>query len=75
MGFPGASVIKNPPANTGDTGEAGSISGLGRCPGGGNGNPLHYSCLEKPIDRGPMVHGVAKSWTQLSTAPHSKNKV
>ena len=68
-------MVKNLPAITGDTGEAGSISGLGRCPGGGNGNLLQYSCLEKPIGGGAMVHGVAKSWTQLSAAPHSKNKV
>ena len=45
-------------------GELGSIPGLGRCPGEGNGNPLQYSCLENPIDRGArqaMAHGVAKS--------------
>ena len=42
--------------------------GQGRCPGGGHGNPLQYSCLEKPMDRGawwPTVHGVTKSWTPL----------
>ena len=47
----------------------GSIPGSGRSPGGGSGNPLQYSCLENPMDRGPWwatVHGVAKSWTQLS---------
>ena len=43
MGFPGGSVVKNPPANAGDTG---SIPGWGRFPGGRNGNPLQYSCLE-----------------------------
>ena len=46
----------------------GSISGLGRCPEGGNGKPRHYSYLENPMDRGvcgATVHGVAKSWTQL----------
>ena len=42
--FPGSSVVKNLPANAGDTGEAGSIPGSGRFPGGGNGNPLQYSC-------------------------------
>ena len=47
-GFPGGSVVKNPPANTGDTV---SIPGLGRSPGGGYGNPLQYSCLENPMDR------------------------
>ena len=45
-GFPGGAVVKNPPDNAGDTRDPGSISGSGRSPGGGNGNPLHYSCLE-----------------------------
>ena len=49
MGFPGGSVVKNPPANAGDVG---LIPGLGRSPGEGNGNPLQYSCLENPMDRG-----------------------
>ena len=52
------SVIKNPPASTGD---AGSIPGSGRSPGEGNGNPLQYSCLENPMDKGvwrAKVHGV-----------------
>ena len=48
MGFPGGSVVKN----AGDTGGEDSIPGLGRSPGGGHGNPLHYSCLENPIARG-----------------------
>ena len=63
--FPGASAVKNPHANAGD---AGSIPGLGRSPGGGHGNPLQYSYLENPMDRGAWwatVHGVPKSWTQL----------
>ena len=47
MGFPGASVVKNTPANTRDLG---SIPGLGRSPGEGNGNPLQYSCLGNPMD-------------------------
>ena len=52
-GFPGSSVgKKNPPANAGDTRDEGSIPGLGRCPGVGNGNPFQYSCLENPMDRG-----------------------
>ena len=57
------SVVKNLPASAGDTREAGLISGSGRCPGGGNGNPLQYSCLENSMDRGAgqaIVHGVAK---------------
>ena len=49
MGFPGRSVVKNPPANAGDVG---SIPGLGRSPGEGNGNPVQYSCLGNPMDRG-----------------------
>ena len=60
-----ALVVKSPPANAGDTG---SIPGWGRPPGGGYGNPLHYSCLENPMDRGAWqitVQGVAKSQTQL----------
>ena len=67
-GFPGGSVVKNLPANAGDTGDGGSIPGLGRSPGGGNGNLLWYSCLENPMDRGvwwATVHGVAKCGTWL----------
>ena len=45
-------VVKNPPASAGDVREAGSIPGLGRSPGGGNANPLQYSCLRNPMDRG-----------------------
>ena len=44
-------VVKNPPANAGDMRDMGSIPGLGRCPGGGNGNPFQYFCLENPMDR------------------------
>ena len=61
-------MVKNPPTNAEDTRDAGSISGLGRSPGEGQGNPLQYSCLENPTDRGAWratVHGVAKSRTQL----------
>ena len=53
MSLPGGSVVKNPPANAGDARDAGSISGSGRSPGGGHGNPLKYSCLENPMDRQP----------------------
>ena len=52
MGFPGGTVGNNPPANAGDKGDAGLISGLGRSPGVGNGNLLQYSCLENSLDRG-----------------------
>ena len=67
-------MIKNPPASVGDTRYADSVAGLGRSPGGGNGNPLQYSFLENPMDRGAwqaVVHGVTKNWTRLSTAQHS----
>ena len=60
------SVVKNPPANAGDTGDLNSIPGSGRSRGEGNGNPVQYSCLENPIDRGAWwaaVHGVAESDT------------
>ena len=66
---PGGSVVKNLPANAGDAGDPGSIPGLGRSPGGGNGNLLWYSCLENTMDRGAWqatVHGVPKSQTLLS---------
>ena len=52
MGFPGGSMVKNPPANAGDTGDSGSVTGLGRSPGVGNGNPLQCSFLENSMDRG-----------------------
>ena len=57
-------VVKNPPANAGDTEDASLISGSGRSPGGGSGNPLQHSCLENPMDRGAWwatIHVVAKS--------------
>ena len=63
LSFPGGSVVKNPSASAED---AGSIPGLGRSPGEGNGNSLQYSCLGNPMDRGAWwatVHEVAKSWT------------
>ena len=61
--FPGDSVVKNPPVNAGDIGDSSSIPGWGRCPGGGHDNPLQYSCLANPMDKGAWqatVHGVAK---------------
>ena len=56
-------MVKNPPAKAGDTRDVRSIPGSGRSYGGENGNPLQYSCLENPMDRGAwqvMVHGVAE---------------
>ena len=64
--LPPTSEVKASARNVGDLG---SIPGLGRFPGDGNGNPLQYSCLENPMGGGAWwttVHGVAKSWTQLS---------
>ena len=66
MGFPGGSEVKVPVCNAGDLG---LIPGSGRFPGEGNGNPLQYSCLENPMDRGAWwatVHGVTKCRTRLS---------
>ena len=66
LGFPGGSVVKSPPANAGDEG---SIPGLGRSPEEGNGNPLQYSCLGNPMDRGAgglQCMGLPKSQTRLN---------
>ena len=66
IGFPSGSAVKNPYANARDIRDEGGMPGLGRSPGGGNGNPLQYSCLENSTDRGVWwitVHGVAKSQT------------
>ena len=56
-------MVKNPPANTRDARDVGSIPGSGRSPGGENGNPFQYSCLENPMERGAWwatVHGVTR---------------
>ena len=63
-----ALVVKKPPANAGDVRDVGLIPGWRRSPEGGQGNPLEYSCLENPMDRGACqatVHTVAKNCTQL----------
>ena len=65
MGFPGGSVVKKPPNNAEDVGDAGSIPRWGRSPGEGNGNPLQEPSLGNPMDRGAWratAHGVVKSW-------------
>ena len=71
-----ALVVKNPPANSGDIRDVGLVSGLGRSPGGEHGNPLQYSCLENPMDRGAwraIIHRVAKSWARLKRlSTHSR---
>ena len=62
----GSAVVKNLPASTGDAKDVGLIPGSGRSPGGEHGNPLQYSCLENPMDRGDWwatIHRVAKSQT------------
>ena len=64
-------MVKNPPAKAGGTRDMSSIPRSGRSPGGGNGYPLQYFCLENSMDGGAWqaaVHGVAKGWTQLSTS-------
>ena len=69
-GFPGGSLVENLPAKAGDLGYTGSILGLERSPGAGNGNPLQYSCLGNSMDRRAWwatVHRVTESWTWLST--------
>ena len=71
MGFPGFSIGKESTCNAGDTG---SIAESGRSPGGGHGNPLHYSCLEDPEDRGvwwATVLGVAKESDTTEAAEHA----
>ena len=65
-GLPGGRVEKNLPANARDIGNMDLIPGSGRSPGGRNGNPLQYSCLESPMDRGAWqvtVHGITESDT------------
>ena len=66
LGFPGGTSSEDLLANARDIRDMGSVPGSGRCPGGGNGNPLQYSCLENSMDRGAWwatVHRVAKSQT------------
>ena len=68
-------MVKNLPANAGNSGDVVSTPGLGGSPGVGNGNPLQYSCLENPMDRGAWqatVPGVTKNWTRLNTHTHTR---
>ena len=68
LGLPWWLSGKESACNAGDRGDASSIPGLGKSPGGEHGNPRHYSCLENTMDRGALwatVHRIAKSWTQL----------
>ena len=76
LGFPGGTVIKNPPANAGDTREAGLIPGLGRSPGLGNGNSLQYSYLENYVDRDPgrrQSMGLQTAGHDLATKQQQQN--
>ena len=84
LGFPGGNVILNPFANAVDTGDTCSIPGSGRSPGGGNDNPLQYSCLGNPTNRGAwqaIVHGVTKrsillsDWARTHTDTHTHRGV
>ena len=78
MGFPGGSVEKNLPANSGDARDVGSIPGWEWSPGEGNGNPLQYVCLENSMDRRAWwatVQGIAKSQTRLSTHTQYSNNI
>ena len=72
-------MVKNSPANAGDVRDLGSIPGSGRSPGGGHGNPLVYSCLENPTDRGAWwatVHEVTKGQTRLKRlSAHARSRV
>ena len=60
-------MVKNIPVNSVDTGDTGLIPGLGRTPGGGNGNPLQYSCWENPMDRGAWQ---ATVWLDMTGHTH-----
>ena len=80
LAFPGGAVVKNLPASTGDEKDSDSISGLGRSPGAGNGNPFQYSCLENSVDRGAWqatFYGVARKldtteYTHTHTHTHTQ---
>ena len=72
LGVLDGSVGQESACNMGVTGDTSLIPGLGRSPGGGNGNPLQYSCLKNPMDRGAWwatVQRVSKNWTRLSNSP------
>ena len=78
VSFPSGTVVKNLPANRGDTREVGLLKGLGRSLGEGNGNPLQYSCMENPMDRGAWqatVHEVTNCWTSLITQQNTEQKI
>ena len=80
-GIPSGSVVKNPPADAEDTRNLGSIPGLGRSPGGGHGNPLQYSCLGNPMDRGAWglqsieLQRVRHDWVTGHMRERNENKL
>ena len=77
-GFPDGLGVKNLPANAGDIRNTGLIPGSGRSPGEGNGNPLQYSCLENPMDRGAwraIVHRVAKGSDMTEATEHARTHI
>ena len=71
LGFPAGSVVKNPPANAGDAGNAGSIPGSGRFPEGGNGNLLQYSCLEKSHEQRSLMGYSPRGHKELDRTEHT----
>ena len=73
LGFPGGSVDKEPTCNAGDARDMGQITGLERFPIGGHGNPLQYSCLENPMDRGVWQATVNRlqEWGMTEVTEHS----
>ena len=78
MGFPGGTVVKNPPANAGDAGDTGSIPGLGRYPKEEMATHSSILAWRIPMDRGAWraaVHGVAKSWSRLSNQQQTTRKL
>ena len=75
MGFPDGSVGKESACSTGDTGDVGSIPGLGRSPGEGNNYPLQYSCLENPMDRGAWPVTVYGGCKESDTTVHKAHEL
>ena len=76
LGFSGGTVVKNPPDKQGNTRDEGSVCGSGRSPGGGNDNPLQYSCLGNPMDTGAWwatVHGVTEDSDMTQQISNNKN--
>ena len=77
-GLPSGTSGKEPAANAGDTRNASSITGSGRSPAEGNDDPLQFSCLENPMDRGTWwatVHGIAKSCTHIHSHTHTHTHI